>query len=966
MRLIRFFALALLLATTSARSAAAATTFVSTGSTWKYLDDGTDPGSAWIAPGFDESSWASGPAQLGYGDGDEATVVSFGPDSNAKYPATYFRQTFNVSGAAGYGVVTLRLVRDDGAVVYLNGSEVYRSNMPAGAVNYLTLASAAVSGAAESQFFSTTLSPSVLLEGDNTIAVEVHQSSGSSSDVSFDLELIGSNGSITRGPYLQAGTPTSVVVRWRTDIANNSRVRFGSDPMNLPQIADDATSTTEHVVTLSGLSADTRYYYSVGTTTEVLAGGDADHTFVTAPVAGTAKKTRVWVLGDSGTADANASAVRNGFNTFAGSSIEDLWLMLGDNAYNSGTDGEYQAAVFDMYPAQLRRSVLWPTLGNHDAASADSSTQSGVYYDIFSLPTAAQAGGVASGTEAYYSFDYGNIHFVCLDSMESDRTPGGAMLTWLEDDLLAATADWVIAFWHHPPYTKGSHNSDTESELIDMRQNVLPILDDLGVDLVLTGHSHSYERSILLDAHYGVSTTLAGSMILDGGDGRLDGDGAYHKATLGSAAHEGAVYVVAGSSGQTSAASLNHPAMYVSLLTLGSLVLDVNHNVLRATFLGTSGTVQDYFTMTKGAPYCGNELIEVGESCDSTDLAGATCAAQGCSGGTPTCSVACTIDYGGCTGCGGPTATPTATATATPTPSPTATNTPTPVSRHDAVILAVDPVALVITAGQNEVSRDVRFKVFNANLLPAKDPVARPLQVSIDSNTCPPSMIGRGVDFDLRAVGEQDTATLSGGKSKKGRFQLHALSSDFTSLNATTSTRCTLLLNVAVASAGNDDPTPLNNQVPVEVSIVDQNDTANPATHESSVSSLRPVRIKLGATTASVTKRLSVRLRNGDTSPSAEAPGHKLYAALNTGDSTCPSGMVTVSGTSSTVAGGDEISAEVTITAAPTSGTSANRRSPARCIAVLQAVTDEPGNVEPDTSNNETRLVVDLDDRHDY
>jgi hypothetical protein len=103
--------------------------------------------------------------------------------------------------------------------------------------------------------------------------------------------------------------------------------------------------------------------------------------------------------------------------------------MLGDNAYSTGTDEEHQIAVFDIYRDILKTSVVWPTLGNHDAGSAASITQSGVYYDIFTLPTMGQAGGLMSGTEAYYSFDYGNVHYVCLNSQDTDRSPNGAMLT---------------------------------------------------------------------------------------------------------------------------------------------------------------------------------------------------------------------------------------------------------------------------------------------------------------------------------------------------------------------------------------------------------------------------------------------------------------------------------------------------------------------------------------------------------
>ena len=118
----------------------------------------------------------------------------------------------------------------------------------------------------------------------------------------------------------------------------------------------------------------------------------------------------------------------------------------------------------------------------------------------------------------------------------SDRSPGGAMLAWLRADLAAASAPWIVAYWHHPPYTKGSHDSDAEPQLAQMRERFLPVLEAHGVDLVLTGHSHAYERSFLIDGHYGPSDTLAPSMVLDGGDGRPGGDGAYEKPNVGRAA----------------------------------------------------------------------------------------------------------------------------------------------------------------------------------------------------------------------------------------------------------------------------------------------------------------------------------------------------------------------------------------------------------------------------------------------
>lgn len=572
-------------------------TLIPAGSNWKYLDDGSDQGVAWRAVIFNDSPWKNGPAQLGYGDGDEATVVSFGPSSTNKYITTYFRHSFVISNASAFTNLTLRLVRDDGAVVYLNEMEVFRSNMPGGVVTNSTLASSSTPEV--SAFVRTNLNLG-LQNGTNVVAVEVHQNSRTSSDLSFDLELLGIDVPVVlRGPWLQMGTPTSVILKWRTDIFSDSRVRYGLAPANLNGIADNPALTNEHEVLLTGLSPATTYFYSIGTSGTSLTAG-TDYFFTTAPAAGTSQATRIWAIGDSGTANVDAQNVRNAYYQSAGTSYTDLWLMLGDNAYNSGLDQEYQAAVFNTYPTLLRQTVLWPTIGNHETAQSSNPPPSIAYYNVFTLPTNGQAGGVASFTEDYYSFDYANIHFICLDSMTSSRATNGAMLAWLQTDLASTAQEWIIAFWHHPPYSKGSHNSDTEVNLIEMRQNALPILESYGVDLVLSGHSHCYERSYLLDGHYGLSATLSNTMKIDPGDGRVDGLGAYNKQN-GLTSHQGAVYVVAGSSGKTGGGSLNHPAMFVSLNRLGSLVLDIEGNRLDAKFLREDGTTNDYFTILKGS-----------------------------------------------------------------------------------------------------------------------------------------------------------------------------------------------------------------------------------------------------------------------------------------------------------------------------------------------------------------------------
>jgi len=429
---------------------------------------------------------------------------------------------------------------------------------------------------------------------------------------------------VTRGPYLQMGTPTSVVVRWRTSAQSDSSVCYGTDPLNLSPCVDVGTTTTEHSVTVSGLTPDTRYYYSIGTTTQVLAGGGPNHFFITSPVPGTSRPTRIWVIGDSGTADANAAAVRDAYFTFTGGLYTALWLMLGDNAYPLGADEDYQAAVFNMYPTLLRQTVLWPTLGNHEAYSSDSPTQTGPYFDMFTLPTQGEAGGLASGTEAYYSFDYGNIHFVVLDSYETSASPSGLMMTWLQNDLASNTQPWVVAYWHHPPYSKGGHDSDTSNHLKKMREKALPILEAHGVDLVLSGHSHSYERSFLIDGHYGTSDTFTESMKKNGGDGRVDGTGAYEKPALAATPNQGAVYAVAGSSGKTSGGPLNHPVMFISLSILGSMVLDVNGDRLDAVFLDSNGVTRDHFSIVKDTGSPTSPTVTVSASDPTATEAGPT------------------------------------------------------------------------------------------------------------------------------------------------------------------------------------------------------------------------------------------------------------------------------------------------------------------------------------------------------
>ncbi|MEO6133266.1 MAG: metallophosphoesterase family protein, partial [Saprospiraceae bacterium] len=442
-------------------------------SNWKYYDLGMAPpfqsGVSWMQSAYSDVSWNSGPGQLGYGDGDEATLISSATLTG------YFRQTFYVNDVADFSNLILQLIYDDGAVIYINGVEVWRKNMPSGTITYGTFAS---SNSGDNATAADTVINS-LVNGANVVAVEVHQVSSSSSDISFDMSILGVPAPgitvVTRGPYLQRANASSAIIRWRTNVASASIVDFGLATNMLSNTINDPASTTEHVITVTGLAPSTKYYYQIRIVGDTLIFPASDVYFKTYPVGGTAAPLTAWILGDCGTANSNARNVRNAYYNYIGTQPTDMMLFLGDNAYVDGTDAEYQKALFqNMYEQKLKNTLAWSCLGNHDGHSANSNMQTGPYYDIFTFPVNGECGGVASGTEAYYSFDFGNVHFIVLDSYGTDRSATGPMHTWCVSDLQNTLADWIITFWHHPAYSKGSHDSDVDIELKQMRENFLP------------------------------------------------------------------------------------------------------------------------------------------------------------------------------------------------------------------------------------------------------------------------------------------------------------------------------------------------------------------------------------------------------------------------------------------------------------------------------------------------------------
>lgn len=398
---------------------------------------------------------------------------------------------------------------------------------------------------------------------------------------------------ITRGPFMTVPTSNSITVQWRTSSASSSEVKYGTSVGSLTSTVSNGSSVTDHIIVLAGLAANTTYYYSVGKIGTVLQ-GTASNTFKTAPINGSGTRVKFWVTGDFGNGSSGQINVRNSFTSYVGSEPLNGWIWLGDNAYNNGTDAEFQTKVFDVYTTIFKSLPIFPALGNHDYGqtgylSATSRGISAPYFTIFALPTNGDR-------EKYYSTNYGNVHFIALDSYGSYNAVGSAMYNWLQADLAANTQLWTIVYFHHPPYSKGGHNSDSSTELVDMRTNIIPLLESYGVDVVLSGHSHAYERSFFLKGHFGLENTFNNSMKVQPGDGNAV---PYTKSTR---TGPGTVYVVCGVSGQVGGTSSGYPhnaMQYSTASTNGSLILTVTAGVLNCKFLTAAGNIDDQFNIVK-------------------------------------------------------------------------------------------------------------------------------------------------------------------------------------------------------------------------------------------------------------------------------------------------------------------------------------------------------------------------------
>jgi len=460
--------------------------------TWVYAQESTaltylrgtqTPPATWTDTSYSEGTgWTPSAAGfgIGYGDGDDNTVLA---DMAGSYLTVYVRAHFNVGAELGsIQHLELEATFDDGFVAYLNGTEIGRSNVPAGALQHDDAASSGHENTDGTESF--VISPSLLVAGDNVLAIEVHNASLGSSDLSFIPRLFAwdtppTDADITRGPYLQQLGRRGVLVVWETDAAVASTVEYGpTDALGLT--AEDTAAKTHHVISLEGLDPSTSYYYQIQSarTPSVLSQFRTE--------VDQADPYRVAVYGDTRSGHDDHAAVINALAPHEPA----IGFLTGDLV----ADGDVASLwdiFFDREAPLLRSMALSPVLGNHEASGS-------LYVDAFELPANT------ASPERYYSVRYAGSLGVAINLYGDAYDAGSDQYTWLEQTLSDAAADREIrhvwAFLHHSPYSSGSHGSSTS-----VRSELSPLFEQYGVELVFAGHDHHYERSVVNDVTYVVT-----------------------------------------------------------------------------------------------------------------------------------------------------------------------------------------------------------------------------------------------------------------------------------------------------------------------------------------------------------------------------------------------------------------------------------------------------------------------------
>jgi len=499
---------------------------------WKYYDQGGDQGTVWQDV-YDDSAWALGSAPLGYKDGTNVistsefgglkTVISFGPNKSDKYITSYFRTTFDASNIESFGKIEGLFGYDDGVVLYLNGAVIYREGVKVGH-DYLTTSPNSKSDPNIATVDLTSVVKGKLRNGKNILAAEIHQNRASSSDLYWDMSLVAYPPVDPNTP--QPGVPESIAMTfngnsktsrafaWYTnpavtgtklEVVEASKVN-GNDFPTVDVRTYEGTSVmasvylskadksnnkptlfASHKVIADGLQPGTKYAYRAGD-------GQADNwseigTFTTEAV-DNRSYTFLYTTDSQGTSKADFDiwnhTLVEGVRTFPNSQF----ILNSGDLVDNGDLEEQWSWFFNQAKNVLMNYTLVPVVGNHESKNYSNFTTH------FNLPELSNTGAAPAGS--VYSVDYGPAHFMVLNteyiaSNASYKDVYEKQVQWLRNEVAKTDKKWKVVFLHKSPYSVANHASDSDVKYI--RENLTKVFDELGIDMVLGGHDHTYTRS---------------------------------------------------------------------------------------------------------------------------------------------------------------------------------------------------------------------------------------------------------------------------------------------------------------------------------------------------------------------------------------------------------------------------------------------------------------------------------------
>ncbi|MEC0226579.1 metallophosphoesterase [Paenibacillus alba] len=490
-------------------------------SDWKYYDKGMDQGTVWQST-YNDTTWSSGSAPFGYKDngsgvttglfGPLKTTVDYGSNKSKKYPTTYFRKVLNVekSKIDAYDQILGTFAIDDGAVIYVNGTEITRFGMPDGEITYTTKAT---SGKDLPVIYDavdlTAALKTNLHDGDNELAIEVHQQSDGSSDLYFDMKLVAVAdapvvANVSKVTVTFNGDPTSSKgFTWYTSLDSNDSdlqvvEKTGTTPDFTKATAFTGRSTKAtnsaqenvHKAEATGLKANTTYFFRVGD--KKLNSWSATGTFLTAPKSGAFSFID---MTDTQAQDEEEAAISAATLSKALATVPNAKFVLhnGDVVEHGTTEQEWNWLLGHSQQSLLNTTIV-PAAGNHEESG-------NAFFEHFDIK---QQENSDISTGAYYSYDYSNAHVIVLNSNEKKKSTiydnfSDAQVEWMKQDVQAAKAagaQWILVNIHKGPYTTANHATDSDiSGANGERNKIAPLMNELGIDFVFQGHDHIYART---------------------------------------------------------------------------------------------------------------------------------------------------------------------------------------------------------------------------------------------------------------------------------------------------------------------------------------------------------------------------------------------------------------------------------------------------------------------------------------